>query len=198
MAVRMTADVRREQILDVTKAIVGERGFHAVSIEGVARGAGISRPVVYEHFEGLPGLLEALVQREGARALSQLRAVLPAASIAGRPREQLLDALRAYLIAVREDPVTWQLVLMPAEGAPQLLRDQIALGRDQVVAQLAEVVRTGFGPGRESPDPELSARVMSAIADDSARLLLTDPERYPIKRLLDHVEWLLAQLQLAF
>jgi AcrR family transcriptional regulator len=196
MAVRMTAGTRREQILDVTKAVVGEHGFHAVSIERVARAAGISRPVVYEHFAGLRGLLEALVEREGLRALGQLRAVLPEASISANARQVLLDALRAYLIAVREDPVTWRLVLMPAEGAPALLREQIAAGREQVVAHLADVVRPGFGPGRESPDPELSARTVSAIADDCARLLLTDPERYPLRRLLAHAEWLLAQLQL--
>ncbi len=46
---RMTAEARREQLLDVTKAIVAERGFHAVSIEAVAREAGITRPIVYGH-----------------------------------------------------------------------------------------------------------------------------------------------------
>jgi len=196
MAVRMAADVRREQILDVTKEIVGEHGFHAVTIDGVARAAGISRPIVYEHFESLAGLLEALVRREGARALGQLQAVLPSAA-SPESTDRLLDALRAYLVAVREDPVTWKLVLMPPEGAPQLLREQIALGRDQVVAQLAEVVRAAFGPGHESPDPELSARIMSAVADESARLLLTDPDRYPIKRSIAHAQWLLGLLRLS-
>jgi AcrR family transcriptional regulator len=192
----MPAGVRREQILDITKEMVGERGFHGVSIEAVARGACISRPIVYEHFTSLPGLLEALVERETLRALGQLRAVLPPAALTDNPRQQLLDALRAYLVAVREDPVTWRLVLMPAEGAPPVLREQIALGREQVVAHLAEVVRTGFGPVRESPDPELSARTMSAVADDAARLLLTEPGRFPLRRLLAHAEWLLEQLQL--
>ena len=44
-------------------------GFHAVSIEAVAREAGITRPIVYGHFDDLGGLLEALVEREiAARA----------------------------------------------------------------------------------------------------------------------------------
>ena len=68
----MQAGERREQLLDATKAIVAERGFHAVSIEAVAREAGITRPIVYGHFHDLGGLLEALVTRETARALSQL------------------------------------------------------------------------------------------------------------------------------
>src|SRR5215212_2963553 len=69
---RMTAEARREQLLDVAKAIVVDRGFHAVSIEAVARDAGISRPIVYGHFQDLDGVLEALVAREGRRALQQL------------------------------------------------------------------------------------------------------------------------------
>jgi len=59
----MTAEQRREQLLDATKAIVDRAGFHAVSIEAVAREAGITRPIVYGHFRDLPGLLEALVDR---------------------------------------------------------------------------------------------------------------------------------------
>jgi AcrR family transcriptional regulator len=68
----MTAAERREQLLDVTTEIVAERGFQGVSIQSVARTAGISRPIVYEHFGDLTGLLEALVERETARALAQV------------------------------------------------------------------------------------------------------------------------------
>jgi AcrR family transcriptional regulator len=77
----MTADERREQILDVTKAVVGTDGFHAVTMERVAREAGITRPIVYGHFTDLPGLLNALVERESRRALLQLGGMVSA-----RPR----------------------------------------------------------------------------------------------------------------
>src|SRR3954454_24183322 len=122
---RMSADERREQLLDATKAIVARDGFHAVSIEAVAREAGVSRPIVYGHFNDLSGLLEALVDREGARALGQLAEVLPRDLQAGDPRDTLLTALAGYLEAVRADPTTWRLVLMPPEGAPAVLHDQI-------------------------------------------------------------------------
>ena len=103
----------------MTKEIVGEQGFHAVSIEAVARRAGITRPVVYEHFGDLKGLLEALVAREGARALAQLAAILPRVrSAEGGGREDLLAGLRGYLEAVQADPVTWRLVLTDSERYP--------------------------------------------------------------------------------
>ena len=192
---RMSAHERREQLLDVTKEIVGSEGFHAVSIEAVARQAGITRPVVYEHFGDLAGLLEAMVGREGQRALLQLADILPARLPEhGSPREDLLVALRGYLEAVAADPVTWRLVLMPPEGAPEVLRDRIAEGRNAVVVALAEVVRPGLGSSAESPDPELTARTLSAVTDEAARLLLTDPGTYPIARLVDHADWLLSRL----
>jgi AcrR family transcriptional regulator len=191
---RMSAEERRRQLLDVTRAIVAERGFHEVSIEAVAREAGITRPVVYGHFTDLPGLLEALVDQESQRALGQLAQVLPADLAAGDPRELLLGALRGYLEAVQAEPVTWRLVLMPPEGAPAVLRDRIAQGRAAVVAQLAQAMSPGLGAGRESPDPELTARTLSALADEAARLLLTDPRRYPPERLLAHAGWLLNEL----
>ena len=191
---RMTAEERREQLLDATKAIVSEQGFHAVSIEAIARRAGITRPIVYGHFRDLPGLLEALVERESARALAQLAVVLPRDLSAGDPADTLHAALRGYLEAVQADPATWRLVLMPPEGAPDVLREHIRRGRSAVVAQLAEAVGPGLAPGRESPDPELTARTLSALSDESARLLLTDPERYPPERILSHARWLLGQL----
>jgi AcrR family transcriptional regulator len=193
-AVRMQAGERREQLLDTTKAIVAQRGFHGVSIEAVAREAGITRPIVYGHFQDLQGLLEALVDREAARALEQLVTILPGDLGDGDARDTLLTALRGYLEAVRSDPETWQLVLMPPEGAPAILHDHIARGRAAVVEHLARAVGPGLGPGRESPDPELFARMLSAISDEGARLLLTDPERYPAERIVGFARWLMDQM----
>ncbi len=189
---RMPAEARLEQLLDVTKAIVAERGFHAVSIEGVAREAGISRPIVYGHFHDLPGLLDALVRREGARALGQLAEVLPPALAQGDPEERLAAALGGYLEAVRGDPATWRLVLVPHEGAPAVLHEAISRGREAVVTQLAAAL--GGERGLRAPDPELAAHLLSALADEAARLLLADPERYPPERVLALARWCLARM----
>ena len=188
MATRMRADQRREQLLDVTKRLIDERGWHAVSIEAVARDAGITRPIIYGHFGDQPGLLRALVERESANALAQLAAILPADLQGGDAHAALLASLAGYLEAARAEPATWRLVVMPSDGAPAFLREQVERGRAAVVAQLAEAVRTGLA----SPDPELTARLLSTFSDDAVRLLLTDPERYPPERLLAHADWVLA------
>ena len=120
--------------------------------------------------------------------------VLPTDLAQGDPRGALLTALRGYLEVVRADPATWRLVLMPPEGAPPILHDHIARGRAAVVEHLAAAVGPGLGPGRESPDPELFARTLSAISDEGARLLLTDPETYPVERIVRFADWLMQEL----
>jgi AcrR family transcriptional regulator len=191
----MSAAQRREQLLDVTKQLVGEQGFHDLSIEAIAKRAGITRPVIYAHFEDLDALLEAMLEREARRALSQLAAIMPTDLPDGSGRtDALLGALRGYLEAIQSDPVTWRLVLMPPEGAPRILREQVERGREGVVAALARVVGPGLAPDRPSPDPPLTARLLSALSDEAARLLLSDSEQYPLDRLMRHAEWLLHQL----
>ena len=169
----MSGEQRREQLLDATKAIVVEDGFHAVSIEAVARRAGITRPIVYGHFDDLGGLLEALVDRESLRALKQLP----------EDFDDLLGALTAYLRPSATDPDTWRLVLMPQEGAPRLLHERIAAGRAAVVARLAQAL-----PAGSMPDPELSAHMLSAYADEAARLTL---QGYDVERILELTRWAL-------
>lgn len=192
---RLTAEQRREQLLDVTKQLVGQQGFHGLSIEAIAKRAGITRPVIYAHFDDLDALLEAMLEREAMRALAQLAAIMPTELPEGGERGRaLLGALRSYLQAVEADPVTWRLVLMPPEGAPRGLREQVERGREAVVAALAQVVGPGLAPERPSPDPQLTARLLSSLSDEAARLLLSDPDEYPIARLMRHAEWLLNQL----
>jgi AcrR family transcriptional regulator len=191
---RLPRAQRREQLLDVTKRIVGEDGLHAVSIERVSREAGITRPIVYEHFSDLSGLLDALLDREGARALAQLGSFMPGPGSASEDLiDLLLRALEGYLTAVRADPVTWRLILMPSEGAPEFLRARVEQARSAVVSQLAELIANAYEPhgGQTSPDPELTASSMSALSDHWARQMLTDPDRFTPERILEHARWAL-------
>ena len=192
---RLTRPERREQLLDVTKRIWGEDGMHAVSIDRVAREAGITRPIVYEHFSNLAGLLDALLTREAARAGEQLARVVQLAPDGKEPAEILLGALAGYLEAVRDEPVTWQLVLTPPEGAPEIMRDRIEQAREAIIAQLATLLQSTFAQrgGTTTPDAELTAHSMSALSDYWSRLMLRDPEQFTVERLLAHARWALSR-----
>ena len=109
--VRMTGAQRRAQLLDVGKELFAERGYDATSVEEVALRAGVSKPVVYEHFGGKEGLYAVVVDREVQRLLTSFEAALTGDS----PRllvEQATLALLTYVedesdgfrILVREPP----------------------------------------------------------------------------------------------
>jgi len=184
----MPATARREQLLDVTTHLAVERSFHAVSVESIAQRAGITRAVVYQHFGDLPALLEAVIDRETSRALAQISETKLTALSEGNAKELMLESLAAYLRAVHNNPTTWKLVLMPPEGAPESLRKSIAKGRQSVLAHMTQAVRPALQDG-DLNDAELTARSLSAMSDEYARLVLTDPARYPPERLLRHARW---------
>ena len=188
----MSGSDRRDQILDVAMEQAEARGFHALSIDGVAKAAGISRPIVYQHFGDLTGLLNAVVDREGERAVAQLATLLPT-EVTTDPREQLIGALGAFLEAVSAEPVRWRLILMPPEGAPEVMRERFERERSGVTAQLATVVgpAVASAPGAPSPDAELLARSLQALAEELARATLEDPDRYPVDRMLEYARWAL-------
>jgi AcrR family transcriptional regulator len=63
----MTGQERRQQLLDIGRRLFAERGFEGTSIEEIAAQAGVSKPVVYEHFGGKEGLYAGVVDREVER-----------------------------------------------------------------------------------------------------------------------------------
>src|SRR5438477_3759773 len=61
---RMRAPERRAQLLDVARRVFGTSGFHAVSMEAVAREAGVTKPILYDHFPSKNDLYSALLDAD--------------------------------------------------------------------------------------------------------------------------------------
>ncbi len=94
----MTGRERREQLLDVGRSLFAEKGFEATSIEEIASRAGVSKPVVYEHFGGKEGLYAVVVDREMSDLLNRLTAALSA----GHPRKLVEQSALALLTYIEE------------------------------------------------------------------------------------------------
>lgn len=92
--VRMTGAERRAQLLDVSRGIFAERGYEGATIEEIAARAGVSKPVVYEHFGGKEGIYAVVVDRE---MQSLLASVTSALGMDERPRVVLERAALALL-----------------------------------------------------------------------------------------------------
>jgi hypothetical protein len=109
----------------------------------------------------------------------------------GKPEEVLLESLRRFLETVQDDSATWRLALRPPESAPRMLAERIARDRVNVVRAFATVVEPWL-PGEA--DPVLVARTLVAMAEESARIVLEDPENAPIERILSHARWAVRRL----
>ncbi len=72
----MTRAERREQLIDVARGLFAERGLEGTSVEEIATHAGVSKPVVYEHFGGKEGLYAIVVDREVRTLHDAIRAAL--------------------------------------------------------------------------------------------------------------------------
>jgi AcrR family transcriptional regulator len=198
-APRLAPELRREQLLDAALSIAVEQGFHAVTIDRVARAADVTRPVVYALFADRHRLLDALLDREEGRALDALAPALPPVPAAGAdvdPDELLVAGVTAYLTAVRDRPKTWRVILVPPEGAPAALQERVVAHRRLLLARLRELVVWGLGRrGGPDIDVDLFARAVVTLAEGAARLVLADPDRWPVDRFVAFTRTLLGGLR---
>jgi AcrR family transcriptional regulator len=180
----MPAEQRRQQLMDAALVVILERGYSGVSIEAIARAAGVTRPVVYDHFPNLGRLLHALIEREERYALMQLDAVLPGDLGDRDPATLFATGVRRFLDAVASRPATWRLILLPLEGTPAVVRDHVESNRAQMLARIEGVVRwAAEQPGAGADlDPELIARAIRTLGEEAGRLVLTDPDQYSPER----------------
>lgn len=180
----MAPDKRREQLIDAALSVIVEQGYEGVSIEAIARTAGVTRPVIYDHFANLGRLLQALIEREEAYALAQLAEVVPSAPTEGDPPEVFAAGVRRFLDAVASRPNTWRIILLPPEGTPTVVREHVETNRAQVLERLTQRVawavdRAGI---HGDLDIEICARAMLRLSEEAGRMVLTDPERFSPER----------------
>ena len=96
----MTGKERRNQLLDVGRSLFAEKGYEGTAIEEVAARAGVTKPVVYEHFGGKEGLYAVVVDREMERLLDGVTGALSG----GDARELLEQAATAFLDYIEQQP----------------------------------------------------------------------------------------------
>lgn len=183
-APRMPPQKRREQLIDAALKVIVEQGYEGVSIEAIARAAGVTRPVIYDHFPNLGSLLGALIEREEHYALAQLAAVVPDVPGDGDPPTLFAAGVRRFLDAVASRPNTWRIILLPPEGTPRTVREHVETNRGLVLLRLQQLVEWAA----ERPqvpaelDVEIAARAILRLSEEAGRMVLTDPRRFTPER----------------
>ena len=153
--VRMTGSERRHQLINIARSLFAERGYEGTSIEEVAQRAGVSKPVVYEHFGGKEGLYAVVVDREMSALLDGVTSSLT--NNRYRPRvEQVVLALLTY-VEERTDGFRLLLRDSPASVSSGTYLSLI----NDAVSQVASILAGDFS--RRGLDPELAPLYAQAL-----------------------------------
>lgn len=126
---RLPRAEREEQLLTVAEAVFAERGFRAASMDDIALRAGVTKPVLYDHFGSKDGLIAACIRQAGSRLL---RDVAAAVNVASGPAAQLEAGISAFFRFVGSHGQGWFMligentVVGPAADALEVIRRQQA------------------------------------------------------------------------
>ena len=135
---RLPAVQRRRQLLDVSLEVFASRGFHAASMAEVAEAAGVTKPVLYQHFRSKRELYLELLDDVGQRLLEEVQKATVAA---GGPRQQVASGFEAYFRFVADNESAFRL-LFGGDGreADREFADAIRRVEDAIADAVAALI----------------------------------------------------------
>src|SRR5436305_5872946 len=111
---RMRAPERRAQLLEVARRMFGTAGYHSVSMDTVAKEAGVTKPILYDHFPSKKDLYLALLDDDLALLHDEVNKALN--SPIGN-RERIRAGFQAYFDFVDGHAEGFRLLMQETVGA---------------------------------------------------------------------------------
>ena len=156
---RLTAEERRAGILGAALAVFSARGYHASSIDDIAREAGISKALIYEHFDSKQGLYGDLLERNANELFEQLAGALEGVEVeSGAAR--LAAGLDAFFAFVEERRDAWRILFRDVSDP------ETSAALDRIVEQVTVVVAALIAqdPGARSQGGDESEPAIRVLA----------------------------------
>jgi AcrR family transcriptional regulator len=135
---RLSAADRREQLISVAQVMFAEHGVQPTTVEDVATSAGVTKPLIYEHFGGKEGLYAVVVDRAMRGLLDKLIGSLTAG---GTSREILERTAIALLSYIEEQPAAFRVLLRDSptwhgSGSAASIMSAVAGQVEQIVVEV--------------------------------------------------------------
>lgn len=170
--------------------VVHDHGYAGLTMEAVARRAGVTKPVVYDAFPNRDEVMRALLADEEQRIVAEMLdaiGAVPTGLPAGADTDIatfLVGAVDRALRVVAARPRAYRLTLLQIEGTPAVVRERIDAGRATIGARVQDVLdwATRRPDGTNDVDVELLALAVVGLVEQAAVLLLSDPARFPPER----------------
>src|SRR5437763_16569272 len=175
----MPADQRRQQLFEVARERFAQQGFHATSMDDVAEAAGVTKPVLYQHFPSKRALYRELLEDVAARLLAEITtAAAPAAS----GRERVQNSMAAYFGFVTDNQPAFRLLF----GASVRNDAEFAEVAERVLTHLAEAVAQMIDVDLPPEQRVVLAHAIIGMAEAVGRRALRDGTAEKDPELLAH------------
>ena len=134
---RLPAEQRRRQLLDVACGVFAARGFHATAMDDIATAAGVTKPVLYQHFASKRALYLELLDDVGSRLRESIG---KATSEAASPREQVERGFAAYFRFVADHRSAYQLLFGGGSRRDAEFADAVRRVEEHLAASVAALI----------------------------------------------------------
>lgn len=161
MSIRLSADERRAQLERIASRMFADAGYHGVSMEQLADAAGVSKPVLYQHFPSKRDLYVSLVRDAVSEMETRVRAALRGTT---DNRARVERATAAYFAFV-DDP-RFRLVFS-GERSDDEVRAEVNAAHRRVTEAVAELISEDAG--LDQPSAMFLAAAIRGLATDGAR-----------------------------
>jgi AcrR family transcriptional regulator len=159
---------RRQQLLGAAQQVFVAQGYHAAAMDDIAERAGVSKPVLYQHFPGKLELYLALLDQHIAGLETAVRTAL-ASTTDNRARVEACIA--AYFDFVDADHGAFRLVFESDLRNDPAVRERVERVLQTSIDAIADTIAQDTGLGRE--DAELLSCGLTGLAEVSARWWLS-------------------------
>jgi AcrR family transcriptional regulator len=164
MSMRLPAAERREQLLAVALDVFGRKGFHESSMNDVAEAAGITKPVLYQHFASKRELYLALIDGAGQRMISAFENLEETTNLRARTEQGFLT----FFQWVHDDNDSFQLLF--GSGSRRDPEFSEAVGR--YTSMVADVIEPLINADIDSDHRRTLAHALVGLAEGVSRRLL--------------------------
>jgi AcrR family transcriptional regulator len=185
-ASRLPAARRRRQLLGVALQVFGEQGFHVTSMNDVADAAGVTKPVLYQHFRSKRDLYRELLTEVGSELLDEITTATTAAT---SPHEQVELGFIAYFRFVATNEPAFRVLFGGGTRRDEEFAAQVALVEGAIAEAIAALIDV---EGLTVAARRQLAHGLVGLAEGTSRLWVADGKQEPpeqLARLVADLAW---------
>jgi AcrR family transcriptional regulator len=166
---RLPRPERRAQLLDAAQEVFVAAGYHAAAMDDIAERAGVSKPVLYQHFPSKLELYVALLDGHVDALVTEVRSAIDSTT---DNRERVHRCTAAYVGFVARDGAAYRLVFESDVRNEPAVRERVERALDECVDAIADTIAADMGVS--AAEARLLSVALSGQAEVSARWWLAN------------------------